>query len=224
MEKILIAEEFKDIMKGKNNILSRSDLTLLTASTAEDMLIIHKAEKADVIVMDIDMPEMGGDKLCAEIRKDPSIQQTSIIIICFNRGSDIERCKACGANSYLTKTLNPTELFLLIKEFLDIPDRENFRVLMKVTVRGNFNQDSFFSTSQNISISGVLLETDKELSRGDLITCSFVLLSQHLNIEGEVMRVSKISPTLYRYGIKFINPDPSSKSSIEEFVASRSKR
>ncbi|OGW26057.1 MAG: hypothetical protein A2X59_06540 [Nitrospirae bacterium GWC2_42_7] len=224
MKKILIAEEFKDVLKGKNNILSRSDLILLTASTAEDMLKIHKAEKADLIVIDIDMPEMGGDKLCAEIRRDPSIQKTSIIMICFNRESDIERYKTCGANSYLTKTLNPTELFRRITEFLDIPDRENLRVLMKVAVKGNIKDDSFFSTSQNISISGVLLETDKQLSKGDRIICSFVLLSQQLKIEGEVMRANKISPVLHQYGIRFINPDPGSKAKIEEFVASRKKK
>ena len=47
-------------MSGEN-ILSRANTQILTASSSQEILSIHKSEKADLIVIDLDMPDMSGD-------------------------------------------------------------------------------------------------------------------------------------------------------------------
>lgn len=220
-KKILIVDDLRPIVEEEKNILSRSGFSIFTATSGEEALKIHRAEKVDLIISDLNMPGMGGDELCSIIKRDDSLKNVSIIIICFNKKSEIEKCEACGANSFITKPIKPEELFRKVSGFLDAPEREGLRVLVKVTVKGAFKADFFFSTSRNISTSGILLETDKVLAKGDTITCSFFLNSKQITTDGEVMRVVKKSSDSYNYGVKFIDIAYHSKAPIEEFIRKR---
>jgi len=62
-------------MKGQGSILSRNDLSILTAKTAEEMLGIHEKEGVDLILVELDIDEMGGDGLCTSIRNNSSLRQ-----------------------------------------------------------------------------------------------------------------------------------------------------
>jgi len=82
----------------------------------------------------------------------------------------------------------------------------------------------FFSLSQNISSSGLLIETDSHLAKGDEISCSFFIKSHQITAQGEIVRVFKKGPTRYQYGIRFQDLDPVSKLKIEEFVKKRQEQ
>jgi c-di-GMP-binding flagellar brake protein YcgR len=100
--------------------------------------------------------------------------------------------------------------------------REEQRCSAKMFVMGEFGNNVFSSTAQNISASGMLVETEKVLAKGNAITCSFVL--QHkMTVSGEVARVAKKKAGLYDYGIRFLNLDPRAKGQIEEAVRMQKK-
>lgn len=220
-KKILIVDDLRPVVEKEKNILSRSGFLIFVATSGEEALKIHRAEKVDLIIADLNMPGMGGDELCSIIRSDDSLKNVSVIIVCFNKKSEIEKSEACGANSFITKPIKPEELFQKVSGFLDVPERKGLRVLVKVTVKGEFKSDFFFSTSQDISTSGILLETDKVLAKGDTITCSFFLDSNQITTDGEVMRVVKKASDSYNYGVKFIDIAHHSKTNIEEFIRKR---
>jgi c-di-GMP-binding flagellar brake protein YcgR len=89
-------------------------------------------------------------------------------------------------------------------------------------VMGEFGNNVFSSTAQDISSSGMLVQTEKVLTKGDTITCSFVL--QHkMTVFGEVARVAPKKAGLYDYGIRFLNLDPRAKGQIEETVRIQKK-
>ena len=98
--------------------------------------------------------------------------------------------------------------------------RESRRCPVNVFVLGKFRDHSFSSTAQNISTSGIFLETERELAPRDKITCSFVLQYQ-ITVAGEVVRVAKKTADLYDYGIRFLNLDPKSIVQIEALVKSK---
>jgi len=224
MKKIIVSESVKRIIDRGDDFFLRSGFTILIAPTGEDVLVVHRLEKADLIVVDLDMPIIAGDKLCMRIREDDSLQDALIILVHSYRKADIKRCKACGAHACLAEPLGPEELFNTISNLFSIPKRESMRVLMRVTVKGNVDQKFFFSLSRDISASGILIETDNILPKGTHITCSFFIKSQQMIINGEIVRVLKKGPDRYQYGIKFININHQIKSKIEEFVKNRQQK
>ena len=100
--------------------------------------------------------------------------------------------------------------------------RGSLRGLINAIVKGKIQNDFFFSISQNISASGILLETDRILRPGDNITCSFVL--QHeITAHGEIVRAARKTSNLYNYGVRFTHLDPKSKAEIEAVLNSQIK-
>lgn len=225
MKKILLVDDIKLLLEKQKRILSRSDFKIFTATSGEEAINIHRTEKVDLIITDLDMPGISGDQLCSIIRKDDSLKKVSIIILCTNNKANLERCLSSKANLCVTKPIDQVKLLEKVSHFLNIPERESCRVLLNVKVRGKFENESFFCFSLNISNSGILLETDKNLTMGDCISCSFFLPdSGQLDIDGEVMRVVGKHTDKYQYGIKFLNLDPIYKSAIHKFIQKRAKK
>ncbi len=191
---------------------------MLTAASTEEALSLHKKEGADLIVADLDIRGTG-DKLCSLIRNDDSLKKVSFIMVCRNTASDLKRCSACGANAYVARPFDPVLLLEKVSALIDISKRASMRVLLKVSVKGNFKDQGFFSNSVNISSSGILLQTNKVISKGDTITCSFFIpSSQIITADCEVTRVVQVGGDLYRYGAKFLDLDPEQSAAISEFV------
>lgn len=208
-------------MKGQRSILSRNDLSILTAKTAEEMLGIHEKDGVDLILVELDIDEMGGDGLCTSIRNNSSLRQVSLILVHQDTPEAQQRAIQCGANALVPQPINADLISNRIQGLLDIKVRESMRVLIKISVDGKFEDDFFFSHSQNISSSGILLATDILLAVGNRISCSFFLQGKEVTVQGVIMRVIIVNKNLYQYGVKFVDIDRSLQTLIEEFVQSR---
>jgi two-component system chemotaxis response regulator CheY len=224
MKKILIVDKLDAIIEKRKSMLSRSEFTILSATSGEEALRIHREEKVDLILTELDMPVMSGDALCSRMRSDPELKKVSVIIICSKGEADIRRCQACGANAYVTKPVDPQKLFHNVGELLDVPARLSMRLLIKISVKGKFRGGSFFATSKNISATGILIETDKALEKGDLITCGYFLGADQVESDGQVVRVVRKPQGLNDYGVKFTGMDPSLKAKIEQYIEKLLKR
>lgn len=222
MKKVLLVDRAEAAMDEKKRLLNGRGLKVFTARTAEEARTAHDKEKFDLIVADLDLPGMAADRLCALFRNDESLKNVSFIIVCRDSRVEIERCAGCGANAYITKPVDPAKFVEKLNGLLNIPRRSAMRVLLKVSVKGNHKDQAFFCTSVNISSSGVLLEADRVIFKGDMITCSFfVPRSQIVSADCEVMRVIKIAPDVYQYGARFVELPADAKTAIEDFVRRR---
>ena len=101
MKKIIIADNVTSVLEEEKNALSRATCSVFTATSNEEALAIHRAEKASLIITKLDMPGLNGDELCAAIRQDAELSGVSILLICIGTDGDIVRCRSCGANGYL---------------------------------------------------------------------------------------------------------------------------
>ena len=219
MKKVLIVDDLETFVREEAGILNRANLQVFTARSAREALEVHGRELVDLILADLNMPEMNGDEMVKVIRTDPKLKNVSILMVTSLKKADMQRCADCGANDYITRPVEPRKLVEKISTLLEIPQRKSLRVLVKVTVRGKFDTAPFFGSTQNVSSSGLLLETDKTLAKGDVISCSFFLPdSERVNCEGEVARCI-LDHKMNEYGIRFFNLAPEAKQSIEKFVA-----
>ena len=223
MKKILIIEDILSFIGKEKNVFNRAFFRIFTAPSNEKALEIHKAEQVDLIITKLALPGMSGDQLCSLIRKDAALNRVSIILVCDNNPSDIERSMSCNANGVIPLPSSPVILFEKAIHLLNIPKRESYRVLLSITVQGKYLDTPFFCNSVDISASGMLIETDKTFSQGDILSCSFFLPStKQIQVSGKVARVARKSSGSNLYGIQFIDLTPDNQSAIEAYIKKKS--
>jgi CheY-like chemotaxis protein len=225
MRKILLVNSVRDYLDREQGLSKRADFRLLTAATGGEALRVHRAERADLIVADLELPDMGGDALCAQVRQESAIRNVSFILVCPGDPVSLERASRSGANATVSKPVCPELLLEKIDQSLAISTRRGYRVLLRARVHGAVDSATFFCTSHNISITGMLIETEKLLASGDLITCMFFLPgSQQIVVDGSVVRSVTKPDGGNQYGLRFINLSPESCGVIERFVATAAHR
>ncbi|HUV50026.1 MAG TPA: response regulator [Anaerolineae bacterium] len=112
MKKILIVDNELDIRELVEATLRAEDYQILQAKSAEKAIEIVKAEKPDLIIMDIMMPRgMDGLEATRILKNDPKTKDCIIIMLSV-KGQQVDREKgiAAGADDYFTKPFSPLEL------------------------------------------------------------------------------------------------------------------
>ncbi len=218
MKKIIVAESLLTVFDSKNSIFKRGGITLFTAQSSEEILNLHGVKNADLIITDQAFPLMGALNLCAAIRRDVRLKKVSIVVTGGRRGEDGADCLTAGANAFIPAPLDPVALFSKVSELLLVPQRKDMRVLLRASVTGQEGDGSFFAASQNISISGMMLETDRSLALGDRLTCSFNVAHSEIRASCMIVRGDPASSGRRRYGVNFLNLDTKSLIIIENFV------
>ena len=95
---------------------------IVEAANGAEAVAKLSAEKVDLILTDINMPIMDGLKLVGFVRQNPQFKDIPIIIIT-TRGADEDREKglALGANAYIPKPIQASQLMKMVKELLPAP-------------------------------------------------------------------------------------------------------
>jgi two-component system cell cycle response regulator DivK len=116
---ILCVEDNPDNRTLVRRILLAEDYALLEASNAFEALDVLKASKPDLILMDINMPDMDGYTLTARIRNMPGFERVPILALTANvmRG-DKEKTIEAGCDGYIQKPIDIDELTRVIERFL----------------------------------------------------------------------------------------------------------
>jgi two-component system chemotaxis response regulator CheY len=97
------------------------DVEIVEASDGVDALKKISAGKFDIIFTDINMPIMDGLKLVSLVKNDPANKDIPIVVITTEGGQeDRDRALALGANSYVTKPIQATNLLATATQLLKI--------------------------------------------------------------------------------------------------------
>ena len=220
MEKLLLINPDPDDLAWDNYFLDRDDLLIFTATRAEEGLRIHREEKVSLIITDIDLPDMAGDLLCSRIRQDQPLRKVSVVVVCRNLPEEIERAESCGANGLLLKPVIPEQLEGCVERLLAVPARQDCRVLVRARIYGDRGTTTLFCKSRNISVAGLLLESDGILAIGERISCMLFLPGEsQITAVGEVVRITRLSRITNQYGIRFVSLNPRVRADIETFVS-----
>jgi response regulator RpfG family c-di-GMP phosphodiesterase len=225
MKKVLIASDLKDQYIKSGSFLNRADIVILSAATNDEMLKIHSAEKADLILTKVDMPGISSEELFESLRRRKDLRDVSIIIICEDTPTHRSRAVQCGANAVLIQPVDAARLHMKAQEFLNVAPRQSYRVTLKVSVEGKFKNKPFLYRTDNISATGMLIlaeiKTGEMLVQGDLLSFSFYLPDgRQINAHGTVERIipQTIVSNVFLYGIRFTDLTPDSKSALEIFI------
>lgn len=116
MNNILIVDDDARIRDVVRFALEDSGFRTTEASTGQDALELFGTTPADLVVLDIGMPEMDGLEACRELRKTSTVP----ILFLTARDDEIDRILGfqLGGDDYVTKPFSPRELVLRIKAIL----------------------------------------------------------------------------------------------------------
>ncbi len=119
-KKILITED-SPTMRSLivSTVQAMGDFQVVEAANGFEALRILPREKIDLVITDINMPDINGLELVSFIKKNEQYRRIPLFIIS-TEGSERDREKgmALGADAYLVKPFSPEELQKLIRRFL----------------------------------------------------------------------------------------------------------
>lgn len=119
VKRILIVEDDPHSMKLLRDVLMFWEYTVIEAGNGKEGVKLAKAEKPDLILMDIQMPIMDGFLATRLIKEDTDT--SSIPIICVTSHAmreDEERILQAGINAFITKPIDVPELIAIVKKYL----------------------------------------------------------------------------------------------------------
>ena len=116
---ILYVEDNPDNRLLVKRILLAEDYSLLEAIDGKDALDLLRTAHPDLILMDINMPDMDGYTLTAKIKSLPGFERTPILALTANvmRG-DKEKTLEAGCDGYIQKPLDIDQFTREIEKFL----------------------------------------------------------------------------------------------------------
>jgi len=117
---ILYVEDNPENRMLVRRILLSEDYNLIEAIDAQDALETLKTAQPDLILMDINMPNMDGYTLTAKIKTTPGFERIPILALTANvmRG-DKEKTLEAGCDGYIQKPIDFDELLREVERFLN---------------------------------------------------------------------------------------------------------
>ncbi|MCP2730191.1 PAS domain S-box protein [Limnofasciculus baicalensis] len=116
---ILLAEDNESNISTMMDYLQIHGYRVNLARNGLEAVEMAKEQKPDLILMDIQMPEMDGLEATRWIRKEPDLVQIPIIALtALAMPGDREKCVIAGANEYLTKPVGLKMLMKIITQYI----------------------------------------------------------------------------------------------------------
>ena len=111
IQKVLVVDDSPTERYFLTDILIKNGFSVSTAESGEEALQKVKADKPQLILMDVVMPGQNGFQITRAIARDPDTQDVPIII-CTSKGQETDRIWGLrqGARDYIVKPVDPQEL------------------------------------------------------------------------------------------------------------------
>lgn len=119
---ILIVDDSEMVRNYYYYILKNAGFDVISAMDGADGLEkLYKAEKMDLIISDINMPNMDGYTMIQKIREDVQFESLPIIIVSTeNEAMDKQKGYDAGADIYIVKPIDPNILIENIKLLIGV--------------------------------------------------------------------------------------------------------
>ena len=118
-KRILVVEDHEDNRRILRDLLSATGYEMIEAEDGAQGVAAAKAERPDLILMDIQLPVLDGYEATRKIKADPALADIPIIVVTsYALSGDEGKAQAAGCDAYVTKPYSPRQLLATIREFL----------------------------------------------------------------------------------------------------------
>ena len=122
MKKVYVVEDNEKNMKLFRAILKIiPDIEIFEETRGDLGFELIKSGNPDLVILDIQLPEMNGIEICSELRKIEKFKDTPIIAVTsFAMKGDKERIMEAGFNQYVSKPIKVQEFRELVSKYLNL--------------------------------------------------------------------------------------------------------
>lgn len=123
MARVLVIEDHPDNRELVRYLLIAHGHEVIEAATGKVGLSSAKAGQPDVVLCDIQLPDIGGEEIVRRLRADPATAHLLVIAVTsFAMVGDRERLMASGFNGYIAKPIDPATFVPSIEQILEARD------------------------------------------------------------------------------------------------------
>jgi CheY-like chemotaxis protein len=116
---IVLVDDSALVHKHTVPVLEEAGYDVLSAEDGREGLRLVRSKRPDLLLTDIEMPEMDGYELCKSVKQDAELGSTPVVICsALGEAADLERGFDAGADDYLVKPAVPEELITRIRNLL----------------------------------------------------------------------------------------------------------
>lgn len=204
MEKILIVEDEISICEELCEILKNSGYEADYIKTFKNIKENILAAKADLILLDINLPGVNGEMLLRDIRKESSVP----VIMLTSRTTEVDEVLSMsyGADDYITKPYNPTILLLRIAAILKRVNKGCEAIYYNAAVvnlsKGTLVQEErelYFTKNEMIIFQMMLNKRNCIVTRDELMTGLWDN-NEYVNDNALTVNISRLRSKLAEFG------------------------
>lgn len=119
MTTVLIVDDEPNIVQLVRITLEDSWVQVLEAADGATALDRAAAFRPDLVLLDIDLPDVSGLEVCRRLKEDADLAKMKIVMLtAAAQREDIARGLAAGADEYLTKPFSPVRLLSLVEQLM----------------------------------------------------------------------------------------------------------
>jgi DNA-binding response OmpR family regulator len=117
---VVVIDDDTGMCESLKDLLALEQFECSTAENAKMGLSMIKAERPQLVVLDLQLPDMSGFQLCQMLKKDPLLRDIPVIMISgrFTEKEDRLQGFDLGADEYFAKPFDPTFFVARIKNIL----------------------------------------------------------------------------------------------------------
>ncbi len=120
MQSILAVDDSASIRKLVTYVLEGAGFNVVLAEDGVEALDYARDNDVDLVLTDINMPNLDGIGLIEQLRELPSYKYVPLLVLTTESGNDMKmRGKQAGATGWIVKPFDPQQLIAVIKKVLN---------------------------------------------------------------------------------------------------------
>jgi DNA-binding response OmpR family regulator len=118
--RILVVEDEESLLKLESILLSSKGYSVTGVMDGKSALEEVRANKPDLVILDIMLPEIDGFEVCRQIKEDPDTSHIPVLMLTAKKNSqDMERGRQVGCDVYMTKPFKSARVLDMVQELLN---------------------------------------------------------------------------------------------------------
>ncbi|HOO38644.1 MAG TPA: response regulator [Deltaproteobacteria bacterium] len=193
---ILVVDDSSTVRKLVEKGLKEVGFEVAKAENGRAALETLRHEKPDLILSDIDMPEMNGEVFCKTVHEDPVLASIPFVVMSANNDRPImRRMLQLGADAYLVKPFNVDQLVITVEKLLS----DKLLILHKEKERLENEQRLILATITSLCCA---LEARDSYTRGHSEAVSDIAtkIAVHMGMSPEEVDLVKLGGKLHDIG------------------------
>jgi PAS domain S-box-containing protein len=124
--KVLIVDDEESLLLLTTKMLAPAGHEILTASTGHEGLAKARANRPDLVLLDVELPDINGIEVCQRIKSDPELEGILVVIVSgkWTSADHQNRGLRVGADGYITRPIQRDDFLARIEAFVRIAGAE----------------------------------------------------------------------------------------------------